>query len=72
MAVNRLKQFRELAGLSRRELARRSGVSHETIRRIEDVEGYEPTMRVAKNLAGYFQTDLYRVFPTAESERVLA
>lgn len=72
MAVNRLKQFRELAGLSRRELARRSGVSHETIRRIEDIDNYEPTMRVAKSLAGFFHADLYRVFPTTESEQVPA
>lgn len=63
---NRVREFRMMAGLSRRDLAAATGVSHETIRRIEDLPDYEPMLRVARVLAEFFHVEIPRLF-TIES-----
>lgn len=59
---NRVREFRELHGLTQGELAIRAGVSERVVTLLETVEGYTPQMRVALRLCGFFNVDLGRLF----------
>lgn len=58
---NRLRQYREAAGWSQGELARRLGVSRQTINAVE-TDKYDPSLPLALRLAQLFGaavTDLF-------------
>ena len=58
---NRLKAIRESKGWSQGELARRLGVSRQTINAIETGR-YLPSLPLAIGLARYFQTTVEELF----------
>lgn len=72
MIRNRLQQYREGLSLSRRQLAGKSGVSHETIRRLETIDDCEPSIRVARTLADFFHSDLDTLFTVSPERRLEA
>jgi transcriptional regulator with XRE-family HTH domain len=48
---NRMKEFRELAGFNRSEMARRTGLSITTIAKLEEGENKWPTLKNAREIA---------------------
>lgn len=50
---NRVKQYREAPGWSQRELARRLGVSRQTINAVE-TDKYDPSLPLALRMARLF------------------
>lgn len=62
MLNNRVRDFRELHGLSQDELARRVGISPTVIVQLEGDPQHTPQMRTAIRLCRFFNVDLGRLF----------
>lgn len=62
MLYNRVKEFRELHGLSQDELARRVGISPTVVFQLENEPGHAPRMTTAILLCKFFNVDLGRLF----------
>ncbi len=58
---NDVKQRREAAGLSQRELAEHLGVSRQTVNSIETGK-YDPSLPLAIAIARFFKTSVEEVF----------
>lgn len=58
---NRLKQYREGAGWSQGELARRLGVSRQTINAVE-TDKYDPSLPLALRMAKLFAVNVPDLF----------
>ena len=58
---NRLKHFREQSGWSQGELARRLGVSRQTINCVE-TDKYDPSLPLALRLAKVFAVPVDQIF----------
>lgn len=58
---NRVKQQRELAGWSQGELARRLGVSRQTINAVE-TDKYDPSLPLALRMAKLFAVAVDQLF----------
>ena len=58
---NRLKELREAAGWSQGELARRLGVSRQTINAVE-TDKYDPSLPMAYRLAAFFGVPVEDLF----------
>jgi len=58
---NRLKTHREAAGWSQGELARRLGVSRQTINAVE-TDKYDPSLPLALRMAKLFAVDVTDLF----------
>lgn len=58
---NRLREYREERGWSQGELARRVGVSRQTINAVE-TDKYDPSLPLALRLARLFEADVTAVF----------
>lgn len=58
---NRLREHREARGWSQGELARRLGVSRQTINAVE-TDKYDPSLPLALRLARLFETDVTSLF----------
>ena len=59
--MNRVREFRNSLGLSQLELAKKTGVSRQTINMIENNK-YNPTLELCINLALALGTDLNTLF----------
>ncbi|WP_270206957.1 helix-turn-helix transcriptional regulator [Streptococcus anginosus] len=59
--MNRVREFRNSLGLSQLELAKKTGVSRQTINMIENNK-YNPTLELCINLALALKTDLNTLF----------
>lgn len=59
--LNRLKEHREMHGWSQGELARRLGVSRQTINAVE-TDKYDPSLPLALRMAKLFQVDVPDLF----------
>ena len=59
--MNRVREFRNSLGLSQLELAKKIGVSRQTINMIENNK-YNPTLELCINLALALETDLNTLF----------
>ena len=59
--MNRVREFRNSLGLSQLELAKKIGVSRQTINMIENKK-YNPTLELCINLALALGTDLNTLF----------
>ncbi|MBC5619317.1 helix-turn-helix transcriptional regulator [Streptococcus anginosus] len=59
--MNRVREFRNSLGLSQLELAKKIGVSRQTINMIENNK-YNPTLELCINLALALGTDLNTLF----------
>ena len=59
--MNHVREFRNSLGLSQLELAKKTGVSRQTINMIEDNK-YNPTLELCINLALALKTDLNTLF----------
>lgn len=59
--MNRVREFRNSLGLSQLELAKKIGVSRQTINMIENNK-YNPTLELCINLALTLGTDLNTLF----------
>jgi putative transcriptional regulator len=58
---NRLKELREAAGFSQGELARRLGVSRQTINAVE-TDKYDPSLPLALRMAKLFAVAVPEIF----------
>ena len=58
---NRLKHYREEAGWSQGELARRLGVSRQTINAVE-IDKYDPSLPLALRMARLFAVNVPDLF----------
>lgn len=58
---NRIRELRKAAGVSQEELAKRCGVSRQTINAIENNK-YDPTLSLAFSLAGALGTTVDGLF----------
>jgi putative transcriptional regulator len=58
---NRVRHFREQRGWSQGELARRLGVSRQTINAVE-TDKYDPSLPLALRLAKLFGADVQNLF----------
>ena len=65
---NRLKEFRELLGLTQEQLGEIVGVSRQAINAIE-TEKFEPSIWLAYDICKIFQSSIEQVFLFEESER---
>ncbi|MCR2763630.1 helix-turn-helix transcriptional regulator [Microbacterium sp. zg.B48] len=65
--VNDIRALREAAGLTQAELARRIGVTRQTLIAIEQGK-YSPTLELAFQIARVFRTPLDTVFRYPEEE----
>ena len=59
--VNRLKQYREGKGWSQGELARRLGVSRQTINAVE-TDKYDPSLPLALRMSKLFDVPVPKIF----------
>ena len=59
--MNHVREFRNSLGLSQLELAKKTGVSRQTINMIENNK-YNPTLELCINLALALKTDLNTLF----------
>ena len=59
--MNRVREFRNSLGLSQLELAKKTGVSRQTINMIENNK-YNPTLELCISLALALKTDLNTLF----------
>lgn len=59
--MNRLKEHREMHGWSQGELARRLGVSRQTINAVE-TDKYDPSLPLALRMAKLFRVDVPDLF----------
>ena len=58
---NRVREYREAAGWSQGELARRLGVSRQTINAVE-TDKYDPSLPLALRMAGLFGLEVRGLF----------
>jgi len=58
---NRVREYREAAGWSQGELARRLGVSRQTINAVE-TDKYDPSLPLALHMAGLFTLEVRELF----------
>ena len=58
---NRVREFREAAGWSQGELARRLGVSRQTINAVE-TDKYDPSLPLALRMARLFGLEVRELF----------
>ena len=58
---NRLKHYREAQGWSQGELAKRLGVSRQTINAVE-TDKYDPSLPLALRMAKLFEVDVPELF----------
>ena len=58
---NSIRERRQLLGLSQEELAKRCGVSRQTVNAIENNK-YDPTLALAFRLAGELQVTVDQLF----------
>ena len=58
---NRVREYREAAGWSQGELARRLGVSRQTINAVE-TDKYDPSLPLALRMAGLFGLEVRALF----------
>lgn len=65
---NRLKEFRELLGLTQEQLGELVGVSRQAINAIE-TEKFEPSIWLAYDICRIFQSSIEEIFLFEESER---
>jgi putative transcriptional regulator len=65
--TNRIRALREAAGITQAELARRIGVTRQTVIAIEQ-ERYSPTLELAFQIARVFEVGLDDVFHYPEGE----
>jgi putative transcriptional regulator len=65
--TNRIRALREAAGITQAELARRIGVTRQTVIAIEQ-ERYSPTLELAFQIAHVFDLGLDDVFHYPEGE----
>jgi putative transcriptional regulator len=65
--TNRIRALREAAGITQAELARRIGVTRQTVIAIEQ-ERYSPTLELAFQIARVFDLGLDDVFHYPEGE----
>ena len=65
---NRIRELRKAAGVSQEELAKRCGVTRQTINAIENNK-YDPTLALAFHLAGELGTTVDELFRPAGAER---
>lgn len=61
MLENRVRDFREQAGWSQGELARRLGVSRQTINAVE-TDKYDPSLPLALRMAALFGLEVRELF----------
>jgi putative transcriptional regulator len=61
MLENRVREYREAAGWSQGELARRLGVSRQTINAVE-TDKYDPSLPLALRMAGLFGLEVRALF----------
>ncbi|MBN6852997.1 helix-turn-helix transcriptional regulator [Staphylococcus warneri] len=61
MALNRVKQYRAYQKMSQQELARRIGVSRQTINMIEN-DKYNPSLKLCINIAKVLSVTLNDLF----------
>jgi putative transcriptional regulator len=66
--TNRIRALREGAGITQAELARRIGVTRQTVIAIEQ-ERYSPSLELAFQIARVFDAGLDDVFHYPEGER---
>ena len=64
---NRIRELRKAAGMSQEELARRCGVTRQTINAIENNK-YDPTLALAFHLARELGTTVDELFRPAGAE----
>lgn len=62
MLRNRLREFRELHGLTGDELSERTAITRQVLTNIETQPGYMPMMATALRLCLYFRVDIGRMF----------
>ena len=67
MIHNRMKEHRARLGLNQEELARRVGVRRETIGNLEKWK-YNPSLVLARNIAGVFGVPIEEVFTVEDEE----
>ena len=65
---NRLKEFREILGLTQEQLGELVGVSRQAINAIE-TEKFEPSIWLAYDICQIFQCPIEKVFLFVESKR---
>ena len=61
MLENRVREYREAAGWSQGELARRLGVSRQTINAVE-TDKYDPSLPLALRMSGLFGLEVRALF----------
>ncbi len=64
---NRIRELRKAAGISQEELARRCGVTRQTINAIENNK-YDPTLALAFHLAAELSTTVDELFHPGGTE----
>lgn len=62
MIKNRLKEFRELRGISQEELSERSGLSRTTISKIENNEEINVNIKTVAKIAAVFDVAPSEIF----------
>jgi putative transcriptional regulator len=62
MIKNRLKELRELSGMSQEELAKKSGISRTTLSKIENNEEVNVNTRTIAKLADVFNVKPSEIF----------
>lgn len=67
---NRLRELRELKGMTQEELGKLVGTSRQAINNIE-TEKYEPSIWIAYDIAKIFNCSIEDIFLFEESERKL-
>ncbi len=65
---NRVKELREMKGLTQKQLGEKVNVSRQAINAIE-TEKYDPSLWLAYDLADFFGRSIEEVFHFKESER---
>jgi Predicted transcriptional regulators len=65
---NRVKELRELFGLTQKQLGEKVSVSRQAINAIE-TEKYDPSLWLAYDIAVFFNMSIEEVFNFKESER---
>ncbi len=65
---NRVKEFREKAGLTQKELGEKVGVSRQAVHAVETGK-FDPSIWLAYDLAKYFEIRIEELFNFEESTR---
>lgn len=66
--INRIRELRELKGLTQKQLGEKVNVSRQAINAIEK-EKYDPSLWLAYDLAQFFELSMEELFDFKESER---